>query len=122
MAPLGQGIRQALTADLVARLPEGRVIFPHLAKLPKTISIRVEILEFNTDRRGARLQASWLGTSDEAQPRSLGETMVLQTPVSGTGSRSIATALSKLIAQLADRIVAELLQPAPEDASTSGGS
>jgi uncharacterized lipoprotein YmbA len=122
MAPLGQGIRQALTADLAARLPQGRVIFPHLAKAPRTLSIRVELLEFNADRQGAKLLVSWLGTSEGAQPRSLGGTMVLQTSLSGAGSGSIATALSKLIAQLADRIVAELLLPAPGDASTSAGS
>jgi hypothetical protein len=77
----------------------------------------VELLEFNADRQGAMLQVSWVGTSEEARPRSLGGTLVLHTSLSGAGSGSIATALSKLIAQLADRIVAELLLPAPVDPS-----
>jgi uncharacterized lipoprotein YmbA len=117
IAPLGQGIRQALTMDLAARLPPGRVVFPHIAKPPETLGLSVEILDFNIDRRGARLQVSWLGTSDGAGPRSCGSTFVLQTTLSGAGSASTATALSTLLAELADRIVAELMQQAAADAS-----
>jgi uncharacterized lipoprotein YmbA len=117
ISPLGQGARQALTADLAARLPQGRVIFPHLEKRPGTISISVDVLAFNADRRGAKLQVSWLGISDGAQSRPYGGQMVLQTTVSGEGPASTATALSALLAQLADRIVVELLLLAPVDTS-----
>jgi len=108
MAPLGQGIRQALTLDLAARLPSGRVIFPHLAKPPECIGISVELLDFNIDRRGAEIDVSWLGTSDDARSPPRGGTMVLRTSLTGTGSASMATALSELLAQFADRIVAGL--------------
>jgi len=118
IAPLGQGIRQALSADLAARLPAGRVIFPHLVKPPGTIAVSVDLLSFDAGPRVATLQVSWLGTSDGAQPgaqpRSIGGTLRLQTPRSGEGAASMASALSALVAQLADRIVTELLLPAPD--------
>jgi uncharacterized protein len=113
IAPLGQLARQALTADLVARLPQGRVIFPHLAKPAGAIGVSVDLLAFSTDREGAKLQVSWVGTSDGSRPRSCGGTMVLQTPLPTLGSAATASALSTLLAQLADRIVAELLPLAP---------
>jgi uncharacterized lipoprotein YmbA len=117
MAPLGQGVRQTLTADLAARLPQGRVIFPHLAKPPGTISINVEVLAFTADRRGAELQVSWVGSSEGAPPRTRGGTLMLHTDLSGASSASMVVALSTLLAQLADRIVAELSEPVAADAS-----
>jgi uncharacterized lipoprotein YmbA len=110
-APLGQGVRQALTADLAARLPPGRVIYPHLAKSPGTISISVDMLAFDADRQRATLQVSWLGTADGPQPAAHGESMVLHTTLSGAGPASMVAALSTLLATLADRIVGELMMP-----------
>ena len=106
IAPLGQGVRQTLTADLASRLPPGRVIFPHLVKPPGTISISVELLTFTADRRGAELQVSWQGSSEGTPPQTPGGTMILRTGLSGAGSASMVAALSTLLAQLADRIVA----------------
>jgi len=113
VAPLGQLARQALTEDLIARLPQGRVIFPDLAKSTGTISVSVDLLAFSAGREGAKLQASWVGTSDGSQPRSYGGTMLLETTFRGAGSAATASALSTLLAELADRIVAELLLLAP---------
>jgi uncharacterized protein len=113
VAPLGQVIRQTLTEDLIARLPQGRVIFPNLAKPAGTIGVSVDLLELSATRDGARLQVSWVGTSVESQPRSCGGTMVLRTALAGAGSAAMASALSTLLSQLADRIVAELLLMAP---------
>ena len=113
VAPLGQLARQALTEDLIARLPPGRVIFPDLAKSTGTISVSVDLLAFSAGREGAKLQASWVGTSDGYQPRSYGGTMLLETTLRGAGSAATASALSTLLAELADRIVAELLLSAP---------
>jgi len=113
IAPLGQLARQALTEDLIARLPQGRVIFPDLAKSTGTISVSVDLLAFSAGREGAKLQVSWVGTSDGSQPRSCGGTMLLETTLRGAGSGATASALGTLLAELADRIVAELLLLGP---------
>jgi uncharacterized protein len=118
IAPLGQIVRQVLTADLIGRLPQGRVIFPHLARPVGAIGINVDLLSFSADREGARLHVSWAGTSGGSQPQSCGGTMVLLTPRLGVGSASMASALSTLLAQLADGIVAQLMLLNPVDPST----
>jgi uncharacterized lipoprotein YmbA len=118
VAPLGEITRQVLTADLMARLPQGRVIFPHLAGPAGAIGINVDLLSFSADREGvATLHVSWVGIADASQPRCEG-TMVLQTTRAGVTSAATANALSTLLAQLADRIVAELILLTPLDPST----
>jgi uncharacterized lipoprotein YmbA len=112
MTPLGQGIREALTIDLAARLPPGRVIFPHLARPPGMIGLSVDLLDFEADRLGVEIHVSWLGATDGPPPRSLGGARVLQTSLSGPGSRSMASAMSALVAELADTIVEDLSAPA----------
>jgi uncharacterized lipoprotein YmbA len=114
VAPLGQITRQVLTADLIARLPQGRVIFPHLAGPPGAIGINVDLLSFSADRQGATLYVSWVGIADASQSR-CGGTMVLETTRAGAGSAAVASALSTLLGQLADRIVAELMRLTPVD-------
>jgi uncharacterized lipoprotein YmbA len=64
-APLARLARQTLTADLVLRLPAGRVIFPHLDKTQGAIGISVDILAFSAGAKGARLEASWTVTSGD---------------------------------------------------------
>jgi uncharacterized lipoprotein YmbA len=118
IAPVVQITRQVLTADLIARLPQGRVIFPHLARPVGAIGINVDLLSFSADREGARLHVSWVGTSAGSQPQSCGGTMVLLAPRLGAGSASMAGALSTLLAQLADGIVAQLMLLNPVDPST----
>jgi uncharacterized protein len=115
IAPLGQVARQALTADLIPRLPQGRVIFPHLAKPAGAIGINVDLLAFSSNREGATLEVSWGGTSDGSPTPFCGGTMLLQTTLSGKGSAAIARALSTLLAELADRIAEELLLLGPAD-------
>jgi uncharacterized lipoprotein YmbA len=115
VAPLTQITRQVLTADLMARLPQGRVIFPHLAGPAGAIGINVDLLSFRADREGvATLHVSWVGIADASQPRCEG-TMVLQTTQAGVTPAATANALSTLLAQLADRIVAELSLLTPVD-------
>jgi len=112
-APLGQLVRQALTADLIARLPPGRVIFPHLAKPTGAIGVSVDLLAFSADREGATLAVSWVGTVTGTQPPTGGGTLVLRTTLPATDAAAITSALSTLLAQLADRIAADLLLLAP---------
>jgi uncharacterized lipoprotein YmbA len=108
-APLGQLVRQALTADLMARLPEGRVIFPHLVKSQGAIGINLDILAFSADAKGRRLEASWIMTSDDSKPASAPRTVLLEDDTPTAGAAATARALSVLLAQLADRISDELV-------------
>jgi uncharacterized lipoprotein YmbA len=112
-APLGPLIRQALTADLIARLPPGALIFPQLRKPAGAIGVTVDLLAFSVDRRGATLEVSWVGAAAGTEAPACGGTMVLQTTPAGEGPAAIADALSTLLAQLADRMAAELLRLAP---------
>jgi uncharacterized protein len=107
-APLGQVARQALSADMVSRLPQGRVIFPHLAKPEDALGLSVDVLDFKADQRGASLEASWVITSTDPKSRSARGTAVLRTDMPSAGAAATAQALSALLAQLADRIVADL--------------
>ena len=107
-APLGQMARQALTADMISRLPPGRVIFPHLTKLEGTLGLSVDVLDFKVDRRGAGLEASWIIAAADPKTGSSGGTVMLRTDIPGTGAAATAQALSTLLGQLADRIVADL--------------
>lgn len=117
IAPLAQITRQTLTADLIARLPRGRVIFPRLARPIGAIGINVDLLSFSSDRDGARLYVSWVGISDGPQPRSCGGTLTLRIDRESAGPGSTANALSRLLAELADGIVAELMLLPPADPS-----
>lgn len=109
-APLGQSARQALSADLVARLPAGKAIFPHLAKPAGALGVTVDVLDFKTDGRGVLLQASWVvtGAGQGAAPARSGGTVTLHTDAPAADAAATATALSALLGQLADRIVAAL--------------
>ncbi len=107
-APLGQVARQALSADMVARLPEGRVIFPHLGKPEGALGINVDVLDVKSDSRGTSMQASWVVTPAGAPVHSAGSILTLRIDQPGTGAAATAQALSVLLGQLADRIAADL--------------
>jgi uncharacterized lipoprotein YmbA len=107
-APLGEMARQTLSQDLIARLPAGKVIFPHLFKPSGALGITVDILAFRTDRGNSHLTASWaiLPQAPNAAPK--GGSASLSTPNANGGVLDTVQALSTLLGQLADRIVAEL--------------
>jgi uncharacterized lipoprotein YmbA len=109
-APLGETARQALSADLLVRLPQGRLVFPSLAKPAGALGVSVDILAFHTDGEGAELQASWqvTGSAAEPAPQLRAVSLHLDTPAAGTAPAATARAWSGLLAQLADRIVASL--------------
>lgn len=108
-APLAQIAKQALSADLVARLPPGRVIFPHLAKSEGALGVIVDVLDFGADARGAYLEASWIITTSSTDAVSRRGTAHFRVRDSGTSATAIAQALSALLAQLADEIGADLV-------------
>jgi uncharacterized protein len=107
-APLGQAVRQALSADMVARLPPGRVIFPHLAKPEGALGISVDVLDFKSDRNGTYLEASWLVASAGSGTPSGMFSASLRTDLPSPDAAATARAFSVLLGQLADRIVAGL--------------
>jgi uncharacterized lipoprotein YmbA len=113
-APLGQLMREALTADLRARLPPDLVIFPSLPKPPGALGLRIDVLDFRAGASGARLEASWLATragSDRAAPLSVvavAHSIVLNTSQPVDGPAATARSLAELLARLADAIVAQL--------------
>lgn len=112
-APLGELARQALTADLISRLPEGKVIFPHLSRVAGSRGVAVDILVFSADRDGARLDASWVLTSASREQERNGGSVQLHTTGSASGAAATAQALSALLAQLADRISLDLSSNLP---------
>jgi len=107
-APLSQTARQTLAADLVLRLPAGKAIFPHLTKPDGALGVTVDVLEFTTERREARLQAGWVVNAVGQSSASRGGTVTLRTRTAGDDATATAQALSALLGQLADRIVAAL--------------
>jgi uncharacterized protein len=113
-APLAQVAKQALSADMVARLPPGRVIFPHLAKPDGALGVNVDILDFKVDTNGAYLEASWIiiAKNPDTAPRE--GTGRFRSGGSGADARATANALSALLAQLADQIIADLSHQANE--------
>jgi uncharacterized protein len=108
-APLEQLMRQALTADLMARLPKGRMIAPHLTKSQGALGVNVDILEFSADAKGARLEASWIMTSDDSKPTSAHRAVLLEDDTPSAGAAATARALSTMLARLADRISGDLV-------------
>jgi uncharacterized lipoprotein YmbA len=108
-APLGQLVRQTLTVDLMVRLPEGRVISPHLAESQGAISVSVDILAFSANERGSRLEVNWIVTSDDSNPGTAGHTVLFQDDTPTAGAIATARTLSKMLGQLADRITEDLV-------------
>jgi uncharacterized lipoprotein YmbA len=104
-APLGEAARQALSADLVQRLPSGKAIFPHLNKPDGALGVAVDVLEFKADHDGALLVASWVVSAAGQPAASNPATATLRTDTPSGNAAATAQALSALLAQLADRIV-----------------
>jgi uncharacterized protein len=107
-APLGQVAKQVLSADMVARLPSGRVIFPHLAKPEGAVGVSVDILNFEAGKNGAYLEASWIMTPTSPDAATRRGTGRFRGESSGADATATVHALSTLLAQLADQIVVEL--------------
>lgn len=114
-APLGQAARQALSADLVARLPPGKTVFPHLTKPGGALGLTVDVLDFTTDSRGASLQAGWaISTPGQSAAVASGtatfhsDAATFHSDAAAGGAEATVRALSTLLGLLADRIVAAL--------------
>jgi uncharacterized protein len=109
-ASLPRMAQQTLTADLVERLPPGKVILAPLDKPERALGLNVVILRSSSDAKGAVFVASWQASAGNAAARS-GDLVTLEWDAAGTPSE-VANRLSELLARLADRIAAQLAQSA----------
>jgi uncharacterized lipoprotein YmbA len=107
-APLRESAPRILSADLMGRLPPGKVIYPSLQKPPAALSIAVDVLQFTVDGTHAELQAGWLvsGHTPAAQTPERRGSVVLDRTIAGTAPGTVVEALSSLLGELADRIAA----------------
>ncbi|HSZ09325.1 MAG TPA: ABC-type transport auxiliary lipoprotein family protein [Steroidobacteraceae bacterium] len=110
-ASLPRMAQQTLTADLIARLPPGKVILAPLDKPDHAMGLNVVILRSGSDAKGAVFVASWQANAGNASTRS-SDLVTLESDAAVTPSE-VANRLSELLAQLADRIAAQLGQSAP---------
>lgn len=111
-APVGELARSALTSDLVARLPEGQVIYPDSPAPAGALLISVDILDARIAGAAGSAEASWSVITPGPRPGApavvVTHTASLHVAPLGFGPAGDAGALSRLLAQLSDRIVASL--------------
>jgi uncharacterized protein len=117
-APLGTLSRQALTEDLASRLPKGRLIFPGTPTPQIRALLTVNVMSFSVANGAGTMLVSWSvhppmasgpsPAADSVPPQSRGQSLRLETPASDSPDAT-ARAWSQLLAQLSDRIAAELV-------------
>ncbi len=124
-APLGRLARQTLTENLASRLPDGKVVFPGASWPTAESVLDVDILSFSVADGRGRMLLSWSLRSRVAPTASAasavrsgngaprGAQLRLEVPAE-EGAEATARAWSDLLAQLSDRVAAELAgRPAP---------
>jgi uncharacterized lipoprotein YmbA len=112
-APLGELVRRALTQDLAQRLPPGAVIFPDAPKPAPARDLVVDILDIQTQGGGVTMVVSYtlvqgLPQPDKPKLPNVQHQVTLNLPQASAAAADQADALSRLLAQLADHIVADL--------------
>jgi uncharacterized lipoprotein YmbA len=111
-APVGELSRSALTSDLVARLPEGQVIYPDAPAPAGALLISVDILDAHIAGGAGSAEASWSVVTPGPRPGVAAvvvtHTASLRVAPQGFGPAGDVGALSRLLSQLSDRIVASL--------------
>lgn len=138
IAPLDRLARQALSEDLAARLPPGRLVFPGAAYPPTGADLTVDILSFELRDGVAKMVLSYTvreranaatrnsapsqptmrdgspsqPTMRDGAPSRMGAQLRLQTTV-GEGAGSTSRAWSRLLGQLADQVAARLDEGGP---------
>jgi uncharacterized lipoprotein YmbA len=105
-APLSKMTQQTLTADLVARLPRGKVILAPLDKPDGALGLNVVILRFSADSHGVQFVANWQVSAGKVPAG--GDLVTLKSDAAST-AEEVVNRFNELLAQLADRIVAQLV-------------
>ncbi len=111
-APLGQLLRSSLAADLAARVPGPAVVPAEGPKPAGTIGLSVDILAVGTGAQGMTMDVVWTETRAAAdatgKPISLAHNTHLSVADSAATPAGYAAGLSRMIAELADRMITEL--------------
>lgn len=111
-APVGELAQNTLTADLTARLPEGKVIFPDAPTPPGAVLLSVDVLEAHISGGGGTAQASWSVLTPGPRPGApsavTSHAARLSVEARGAGPAADAEALGRLLAMLADQIARNL--------------
>ncbi len=111
-APLGQLLRASLAADLAARVPAPAVVPAEGPRPAGTIGLSVDILAVGTGAGGMTMDVVWTETrpSGDAtgRPTSVVYGARLSAPDSAATPAGYAEGLSRMIGELADRMIAEL--------------
>ena len=113
-APLDDMMRRALAQDLLARLPEGDFISPDAPRPSGARGLVVDVVQLQATADRVVLQANWTltgGASGDVQLSRTEElTAELRTPApkQGQDAGAQADAISRLLAELSDRIAAAL--------------
>ena len=105
-AALSKLARQALTADLITRLPSGKVIIAPLEKPAGALGLKVVILQSSPGPGGAQFVASW---QTSAEKSSVSDTHIVRLRLNPADTPDeVVARFSELLAELADRIAAQL--------------
>ena len=109
-AALDEMVRNVLSQDLAARLPQGRVILPDAPPPPDTGTLVVTIAQFGPDATGdVRLSGSWaLLTGGSNTPILERDFQLAAGPAASADA--MAAAMSRALGQLASTIASTLSQ------------
>jgi hypothetical protein len=107
-APLGEMMRRTLAQDLMARLPAGSVVPPGAPKPPGARALVVTVLQLTSGAGGkVDMQANWSLLPEGLSNASLSRNVELSAS-SGAGPDGEAAGMSRILADLAGRIAADL--------------
>jgi uncharacterized lipoprotein YmbA len=117
-APLAELFRRVLTQDLLATLPQGRVIFPDAPKPPGACGAVVDILALTPSAEGLVMDVSWTLLTPASSAAADGKPLFTRrslrlTASAGSGPQAQAHALSQLAAELAAAMAATLAGGGP---------
>jgi uncharacterized lipoprotein YmbA len=107
-APLGEMMRRTLAQDLMARLPTGSFALPGAPKPPGARALVVTVLQLTADAQGkVEMQASWSLLAEGSSAASITRNVELSAS-SAPGPEGEAAGVSRILADLSDRIAADL--------------
>jgi uncharacterized lipoprotein YmbA len=109
-APLALMMRKTLAQDLLTRLPAGSFVVPDAPAPPGTRRLVVTVLNATADASGTlTLQAEWTLLSGHSDQVPLRQQLTLDSAIDGHDALAQAAALSRILADLADRIAASVV-------------
>lgn len=112
-APLDEMVRNVLSEDLAARLPEGATILPRAPAPRGTAALVVTITQFGPDAAGSvRLNGSWALLAGGADTPMIERDVQIDAGHAATADAT-AAAMSRALGQLASDIAAALPREAP---------